>query len=920
MLRRTQLSSNIWTRYRFPHTAVPKLDGPPPMDSPREMNRSKKYPNVDPINDPFPRAIRGDRATPDVPELTNYISQWYVLNNAPMSGPRMDNELMPWTALAPTEDAFRFRPFSEFNSLGREMVKSLRVDERLRNPDGSYKSDSALSGAASERGAQTLPSREEYLTRMNPANVSHEGKTLSSLPSPCTVMDRALKERYRGIRHQTPLQKQHDVGRTEAVPRIAGTAPVDKTRFPFNWKTEDWYEYEVSRVRLQRFQFENAPAAAGAGVGESSSGGFSSEVTYKIILGMTWEHHVDPLADDVSAFIREVGRQVIEEKLVSVRASLQSVRTAPIDPELRAAYNRTAANVSSSSAPSVSSSSFVASLQSPVYSDDEIRMQMQRELEQLEAECVRTLGLINVSTNFAASQHDYRANKQRRSDPSSTWPVVEDMEPWRRMFEFWGQRADNTFGQSEASTRKYELRRFFRCVRIKLPFQSTEFEKRVYDIRHWAHQGASVEFQTIYKKNVVHDQDFFPVEHDPAERHTHEHHRMFSFALDWQTAPVNFVATTEVLVAAGGEAETVAGVAQRLGCSVESLVATNSAVFGAGGGGGGVGAGSLKLKTGTILNVPADATKRLTSTSVSPKRINLSAVPTAGDGKNNSSKHGWDSVAAFLNCTVPELKAANGPALLTYDDANSCFPDSVTSLQVPSSVLVATAADAFSDIEQTFVSDTFEDIAARLGCSVADLKAANPDIATEAELAKATQMKVPASARTPRRRTEPLLRNPTLSGSNNNNSSAGGNNNNETFTKLSGEIEQHRIPSEIPAEPENAAHNFPGEFRDSAGQYPHNPRMLAGMEDWLAYTATYLDKDLSVRAAPRPLYNENRVWPAQAVPGSMQQEPFSEDQTWLLHRIPVHTHEVSNPDQDPIQGLENVNHEQYPQSLEWRAP
>ena len=158
-------------------------------------------------------------ARPDVPDK-NYVNQWYFLYSTTATG-----ELFPWTSTA-TEGSFRFRPHSsELNRIGREQVKALRETDRLRLPDGSFRDV--------QRGPKAFPSREAYLTQMNSTDQSF----ITNAPSPCTVMDRAIKERYQGIRHQSPLEKQLDVGRHEPVPSVAANIPVDKKRFPYNWNT-----------------------------------------------------------------------------------------------------------------------------------------------------------------------------------------------------------------------------------------------------------------------------------------------------------------------------------------------------------------------------------------------------------------------------------------------------------------------------------------------------------------------------------------------------------------------------------------------------------------------------------------------------------------------------------------------------------
>ncbi|KEG06331.1 hypothetical protein DQ04_14591020 [Trypanosoma grayi] len=87
----------------------------------------------------------------------------------------------------------------------------------------------------------------------------------------------------------------------------------------------------------------------------------------------------------------------------------------------------------------------------------------------------------------------------------------------------------------------------------------------------------------------------------------------------------------------------------------------------------------------------------------------------------------------------------------------------------------------------------------------------------------------------------------------------------------------------------------------------------------MSYTAKYLDKQFTHQAEPTPVYNVNKLWPMQQVPGKVDQTPFEEDQTWLLHPIPVQQMEQHHPEKD-LQDLPFVNHEQFPRSLEWTAP
>jgi hypothetical protein len=820
MLRRTPRSQSYWARYRFNQAALPKAEGPAPLSAPQSMNATKKVATIDPINDPFPRSIRGNQVRPDVPER-HFVDQWFVLNTA------VADELTPWSAEAPA-GAYRFRPYDEFDSVGREQVTQLRRSDAARRPDGSF--------AELGRGWDAQPTREVLLTKMDTERARRAPKTASA----CTVMERALKERVQRVPHLSPLQQPMDIGRTHAPLAVAGNVAVDKSAFPFSWRTEDWYEYEVARTRMQRFAYEN----------EAGVGPFASEVTYKIVLSTAWEHHADPLVDDVLSFLRDVGRGIVEEKLRSVRATLDSIDTAPVDPDVRRAFN-------------------LGADEGAAYSDEEINALQRRALEELEAQCVSVLALCNAS----ASGHTDVA------DRNASWPFVEKLDPWVRMIEYWGQRGDSTFTDAERSTRKYEFRRFFRVIKVKMPFQSSEFEKRMYDVRHWLHRHATVEFQTIMRKNLVHDGSLFPVEADEVQRPTHEQHGMYSFALDWHSAPANYFASTEAQ-----KDETWAVIATRVGCTEVALREANPQLASAS-------AKGAALPLGTTVFIPGSATKRLLPATTAP-RLALSAV--------KASPVTWEAAAAALGCSVEELQAANGTAAVGYTKEKG-FAAAIKELLVPMSLAPPTAAHSFSDVELTHASDTFESVARRLGTTVEALRAANPGVESPGAV---SQMAVPATASRPRRRTHPLARSRDQA--------------RELFPTLEAEVAAAGLPQTLPREPANAA-QFPGEYQDGTGQYPITPNPHAGQDSWLAYTATHLDRRLSASAEARPLFHVNRVWPAMAAPGTLQQQPFEEDQTWLLHRIPTQVHELQHPELEN-QGLPNVNHEQFPVSLDWRAP
>ncbi|KEG05441.1 hypothetical protein DQ04_21961000, partial [Trypanosoma grayi] len=371
-----------------------------------------------------------------------------------------------------------------------------------------------------------------------------------------------------------------------------------------------------------------------------------------------------------------------------------------VDPELLAAFN--AARAGPFGKPDA-------------YDAEEVANFVRADLRRLEEQCLSVINRCNVPVPGAMNLYD----------PHVSWPHVEKLEPWVRMAEFWTSSSDTSFTELEMSTAHYEFRKHFRVVVCKLPFQSTEFEKRMYDIRHWLHRQTTCEFHTIYRKNVVHDAAVFPTEHDPATPTTHEHHRMFSFALDWQSAPVNRLSVDTV--AAGEDWD---AVAQRLGCSVEDLKRANPAVE--------------VLEAGGVVNVPASATRRLTSFGAAPRVLPLQSA-AGGDPIRT-----WEEAAAVLDCTVEELQQVNGHAALTYnqkENGEGEFGPSVTELNVPLSCWASTPEAEFSAMELVYASDTLATIAARLQCSEAALQKANNGVTDVSGL---RAVRVPAEAKAPR--------------------------------------------------------------------------------------------------------------------------------------------------------------------------
>ncbi|KAH9584088.1 hypothetical protein LSM04_007727 [Trypanosoma melophagium] len=879
MVRRSIVVPYYWSRYRIA-SPMPRFDGPAPVAAPQNMNSTKTNEFIDPIDDKFPLSIRGPLVRPDVPE-DQYVDSWYVCT----SMTHHLGDYRPWSASAPA-NAFRFRPYNEFDAKGREYVQYMREFARCNNNNNNKGDVSAMITRMSRgKGHKGFPFRDAYLTKMNEENQTTPPPTLE------TIMDRAVREKQQHSRVLTPMQVQRDVGRLEEPLPCAGNIPVDRSQFPFRWKTEDWYEYEVSKARNRRFVFENT----------DEDGIQGAEVTYKIVLEGLWDHHVMKLAEDVCMFLRDVGRQLMEEKLTSVRHMLQGLNGnssnnnsnsntnvehsngGAIDSELLAAFN--AARVGPFG-------------NTDMYDSEEVANFLRSELRRLEQQCISVINRCNVPIPGATNLYD----------PQVSWPHVEKLEPWVRMAEFWTSSSDTSFTELEMSTAHYEFRKHFRVIICKLPFQSTEFEKRMYDIRHWLHRQTSCEFHTIHRKTIIHDASVFPTEHDPATPTTHEHHRLFSFALDWQSAPVNRLSVHTVM-----EGETDWNIiAQQLGCTVQELKEENPNVE--------------TLTVGVVLHVPGNATRRLTSFGAVPRVLPLqtSSLLSSEEKEEKGSKRRiqtWEEAAAVLGCTVEELQQLNSHAALTYkqtETGEGMFDASVTELLVPVSCWDATATAEFSAVEPIYISDTPATIAARLQCTVEELQQHNggaEGLATLLLLQKQQQqqqqqqyVRVPPTAAHPRRHVEPQLRpqaatDALLA---------------RTEAELAEQQQQQHGSMQIPDLPANAA-AFPHEYHTATSRFPQTPRETDAAHDWMAYTARYLDKQFTHVAEPAPVYNVNKLWPMQQVPGKTDQTPFEEDQTWLLHPIPVQQMELHHPEKD-LQDLPFVNHEQFPRSLEWTAP
>lgn len=809
-MRRSKLVSYYWARYRMP-VQMPKFDGPAPVAAPQNMNSTKTNEFIDPIDDKFPVSIRGNMCRPDVPE-DQYVDSWYVCT----SMTHHLGDFKPWSASAPP-NAYRFRPYNEFDKKGREIVQKMREFERFHPHQSKWKGDKGF------------PFREAFLTML-----SSNSKAKASPPSKQVLLTEAM-EKVHGNTPLSPLEVQRDVGRLEAPLPCAAKVEVNNAVFPFKWNTEDWYEFEIAKVRCKRFTFENT----------------DSEVTYRVVLEGLWDHHVAKLADDVCMFLKDVGRSVTDEKLRNVRKMLHDIEIGTnIDPDFLQAFR----------------SSRKGPFGGPdEYDEEEVTNFLRDELQRLEEQCVKVINRCNVPIPAATNLYD----------PNVSWPYVERLEPWARMAEFWTSSSDTSFTELEMSTAHYEFRKYFRVIVMKLPFQSTELEQRMYSIRHWLHRQTSAEFHTTYRRNVVHDAAAFPTEHDPQFTTSHKQHRLFSFALDWNSTPVGFLSMETAR--AGDTWETLA---QRLGCSVADLRDANEKIE--------------KVEEGIALVIPGTATRRLTSTPSTTKILPLKQA----DGTMIKT---WESAALLLGSTVEELQQVNSQIAVAVKEKGTMeFGENVTELVVPDTVSAAVTEEVFAATEPVYLSDTFQSIADRLQCSVDDLTRANAEITS---LSAVKTVSVPLTAKQQRRIVHPQLR-PQVS-------------TDSLFPRMISEQQTFGI-DELPNLPPNTK-KFPHEYHTPTSRFPVTPRELDFNDDWVSYTAKYLDTNLSLKEEPAPVYNVNKLWPMQQVPGKVDQTPFEEDQTWLMHPIPVQQLSLHDPEKD-LQDLPFVNHEQFPRSIEWTAP
>ena len=796
-MRRCAARLSFWNKYYFPPSGMPKSGGPAPKGAPQAFNDTKAIPFIDNVEDSFPTTIRGNKVMPDIPLEENFYKPYYMLEYAPMDDFK---DSMPWSSTA-KDGAFRFRQWPEFGGRGASAMAALAAQRHA-----------ALYGGAVVRDGKALGlHKESYLTAVGagarPARVPRASATLFT---------RAIRKHFVGLPTPTPLEQQRDMGRIEEPNRAAHAVPVSNM-FPFRWSTKDWYNYEVGAVRQRRFFIENDDARGG-------------EVTYKLVIQSVWDHHAKEYAADLHRFFNDLGRQVVEQKLVATRESLATLSPKTLPPLV------------------------LEAARAEGYDEDEAVAFAAAELRALEEQCVRLLALAN-----AGVQADIY-------DPSATWPHVEHLEAWKRMWEHWSKRGDETFAWAEASTRKYEFERFFRVVVVKLPFHSAHFERRVFDTIHWAHRRCGVEIQVVNRKNVVHDGSLYPLEHSPAAPLLPEEFGPLSFALDWEESPPHFTAQAAVQ-----EGDTWELLAQRLGCTVAELRAHNDL------------APTAKLPAvGATMLVPKTATKRL---------VSFHAGTVTVDVKGDAAPKTWEELAEKLGCTVGELKSLNAEA------ASEVAPPA--KLRVPSHLTENTEASEFSPVEPVYASDTFTSVAERLGCTVEALKAANPSVGHK--VAEVHEVLVPPTATHRRRVVHPLR-----------------DRGSSLFQRTIVERAAESLPSAFPTAPPNAA-RFPMEYDTRPEAMPKTPAMAAATADWLSYTAAHLDPQLSVAAAPAPRYSTNPAWPVEVLPGAAEQTPFEEDNAWQFNEIPLQQKEVQHTAKY-LQDLPEVNHELLAQSLEWKAP
>ncbi|KNH08543.1 glycoside hydrolase family protein [Perkinsela sp. CCAP 1560/4] len=506
-----------------------QLDGPPPQGAPQSLNNTTSKAWYDKLENSFPTSIRGKGGhCPDVPDR-HWVAQWFSLSQSLSRA-----TLTPWSAEGP-ENAYRFRPFPEFDRRAREQIREMHA-------------------APEPYGPQSLPYRDRFLAELHATTnpeITHRTRSKCHA-TPCTLLDREVPRQLHQREHETPLQIQRDAGRIERPIPIAGNLPVDPL-FPYVYDPDDLREYERTKHHLKRFTWNP-----------------DAEAQYSVIICAHWDHQARLCAEDFSSFIGSIAKNSVEEKLNGVRSQIEfythHADAVGGDADAHAAM------------PTALDPKMLRRIMEELqaegtYSPKEVRQFIIMQLESLERVCQHTLSRLN----------------------SGELPEVKELEPYIRSEAFWASKKPfGKFQEMESGTRNYEFRRFYRVVTLPMPFMDTELEKRVKDTRLWLHRECTVEYQTTLKRNIVLDFEKFPVVHDPTPRPDHTYHRVFSFALDWKPPQpyggtrfqYNTKAGRRVAVPTEtaqyedvSPCDTWATVAHRMGTSVEELQTANEDVL-----------------------------------------------------------------------------------------------------------------------------------------------------------------------------------------------------------------------------------------------------------------------------------------------------------------------------------------------------
>eukprot|EP00759_Apiculatamorpha_spiralis_P019758 PhF_6_TR25517/c0_g2_i1/m.35649 len=208
--------------------------------------------------------------------------------------------------------------------------------------------------------------------------------------------------------------------------------------------------------------------------------------------------------------------------------------------------------------------------------------------------------------------------------------------------------------------------------------------------------------------------------------------------------------------------------------------------------------------------------------------------------------------------------------------------------------------------EPLLPADTIDVISARLGCTVEDLIKANPNLTDEMITNKEVKdVNVPSNALYKRPKSHPWLLPKAITDT--------------IFQMTKHEAVKHKVTEDQVSSVPPVAEKYPFEWRYGADRvFPKPAAMVPGEESWQSYTKMFLDKELSV-SEPTPMYNVNRHWPVQHIPGSVKDTPYEEDQTWMHQQAPIMKYEHFHGDAW-VNDLPQINREVYNRSMEWQSP